>query len=237
MRLPCCGIRKVKIPVLMIASDRLNPHGLRIHPSEARNIILPRLETSISAGKLDPNRRAARGADYAHTDLRVGVAGLRKALHIHRRVRGNPIGDRILRHRSLVHLQKDEPSRVRRPEIVAANVQLFLVNPIHLSVERGRIRRSSHRNHRRAGLFYPRHCKPVVAHKGDVLAVGRKLRIVPGTHSAHADLHSLAAIEIVEPQFPVRIKEQLRRIRSPNITGHLIAIAMVAVGLVVALTC
>ena len=143
----------------------------------------------------------------------------------------NPVVDRVLRHLGLVHLQIGEALRVRRPEVVAARLQLFFVDPVHLAVEDGRVGGGSHDGGGRAGLAQLDDGEAVVANEGDGFAVGRELGIVAGAGAGKANLNAGAVAQIVDPQPAVGVEEQVRRVRRPEVAGHPVALAMVAVRL------
>ena len=61
------------------------------------------------------------------------------------------------------------------------------------------------------------------------LAIGRKLGIVARGSAGKANLHPGAVAQIVEPDAAIGIEQQVRGVRRPNVAGHLVAVAMVAV--------
>ena len=132
LRVPRLRFRKVQILVLVVPRQRLHPNRLWVHPPKSRNIILPACEC---AWKLHPNRLPAMLGHNPHPHLRIRVPRLRIPLLVHRRMRRNPVRNRILRHMLLIHLQIHEMRRIRRPEVVAPYIQLFLINPIHLAIQ------------------------------------------------------------------------------------------------------
>ena len=74
----------------------------------------------------------------------------------------------------------------------------------------------------------------MIAHEGDEAAVGRKLGVVAGSRTGKSHLHTPVLAHVVEPETAVRVEEQMRRVRRPQVAGHFVAVAMVAVGLRVA---
>ncbi len=123
-------VGEVQPAMLMVARECLDPQRVRVQPAEARNVIV-----AGSERHLHPVDVGGAYIHHAHAHRRVGIARLRIALHRHCRVRRDPVGDRILRHRRLVRLQKSDRLRVRRPEVIAAHIQLFQVQPVHLAVQ------------------------------------------------------------------------------------------------------
>ena len=83
--------------------------------------------------------------------------------------------------------------------------------------------------HGRARLMQPDDRQPVIADKRDAGAIGRKLRIVAGSEPGKPNLHSRAVVQIVKPQPPVGIEQQVRRVGRPKIARHVVARTMVAV--------
>ena len=200
-RLPRGSIGKVEIAVLVITGDRLDPQCLRVHPAKAGNVVL-----SGANRQLNPYCFPALGAHHAHANIGIRVAGLRIALQIHRCVGWNPVGDRILRHRRLVHLQISQILRVRRPEIVAANIQLLFVDPIHLAVESCRIVRGCYSRRWRSVLLQTHHGEAMLAYIGDKIAVGRELWIIARGCSRIPDLHPGSLVNVVEPEPAVGVE-------------------------------
>ncbi len=85
--------------------------------------------------------------------------------------------------------------------------------------------------HGAARVLEPDHGKAVFAHEGDELAVGRELGVVAGRRAGEADLESDAVVEVVQPEAAVGVEEQVRGVWRPDVVGHLVAVAMVAVRL------
>ena len=118
------------------AIEHQGPDNPRIQPSEARNVDI-RL-----GGKAQPLGVAGEIDDAdAHARIRLTRFGI--ALAIDLDLRGIPIDDRILGHGALIHLEIGDMAGVRGPEVVAAHVQFFAVNPVDLAVPDGRTRRWS----------------------------------------------------------------------------------------------
>ena len=59
------------------------------------------------------------------------------------------------------------------------------------------------------GLLEPQDGKAVVAHKGDVVAVGRELGVVTRGCSGKANLDTRAVMQIEEPEPAVGVEEQV----------------------------
>ena len=111
------------------------------------------------------------------------------------------------------------------------HTQLFQVNPIHFAVKRFGVGSLGHLRRGPSRLFQPNHRQPVLADEGDRVAVGRKLGIVARSRPSHANLSARAAAQIIEPRTAILVEEQARRVRRPNVAGHPVAVAMVAVRL------
>ena len=79
------------------------------------------------------------------------------------------------------------------------------------------------------GSCKPNHRQAVIADEGDRFAVGRELGIVAGSRAGKADLHAGAVVQVVEPEPAVGVEEQVRGVGRPQVAGHLVALAMVAV--------
>ena len=92
MRHPHAGIRKIDPSMLLIPAQRFHPQRLAIDPPESRNVVLPLLDRHVH-----PRHFAALCTHNPHADIRVQIARLRIPLLLHRRVRRDPVGDRILR--------------------------------------------------------------------------------------------------------------------------------------------
>ncbi len=86
----------------------------------------------------------------------------------------DPVWDGIVRHLGLVHLEKREKFRIGRPEVVAAHVEFFFVDPIHFTIEDGLVGRSCHDRGGCSRLTQMQHGEAVTAHEGDGFAVGRE---------------------------------------------------------------
>ena len=69
----------------------------------------------------------------------------------------------------------------------------------------------------------------MIADERDGRTVGRELGIVAREQARKADLHSGAVAQIVKPQAAVGVEEKVRGVRRPEIAGHVVALAMVAV--------
>ena len=80
-------------------------------------------------------RPASIGVDHSNSHFRIWVSRVRIFLTIYGRVVGNKVGDRILRDLHLVHLQVCDVLSVGGPEVVAANIEFLLIDPIDLAVE------------------------------------------------------------------------------------------------------
>src|SRR5579859_6051801 len=213
-RLPRCRIGEIEIQMLVIAGESLDPDGPVIRPAKAWNVIVARLEPTIT-WQLHPYCLAAIRADYTHAHLGIWIARLGKTLLVYDRMHWNPIGDRILRHMALVHLQVSKLARIRRPEVVAPHVKLFLVYPIHLPIQRSRVIRGSSRGHRSARLAQMNHRQSMLFDERKKLAVRRELRIVPRRRVTRANIQPGAGLEVIDPQPPIGIEKQVRRVRSP----------------------
>jgi len=159
----------------------------------------------------------------------IRVAGLRIALLVNSGVNWNPVGDGILRHVALVHLKVRDPARIRRPEVVAANVKLLFVNPIHLAVENSRVVRIGLTAGYPVLLSQLDDADVVVLEKGEQIAVRREFGIVAGSRSAGADIEAGPSLKIVEPETSIAVEQEMRRVRRPKITGHVVAIAVIAI--------
>ena len=135
-------VSKIESAMLVVAGQRLDPQRMRIHPAEPRNVIL-------TGGERHLHPRIVTGGhvDHAHPNHRIRVAWLGIALHLHRSVRRNPIRDGILRHRRFIHLQVRDALRVGRPEVVAAHVQLFQIQPVHFAIQQRGITRAGEPHH------------------------------------------------------------------------------------------
>ena len=83
----------------------------------------------------------------------------------------------------------------------------------------------------RAGVAQLDDGEAVVAHERDGFAIGRKLGIVAGADSRKADLDAGAVAQVVDPQAAVGIEQQVGGVRRPDVAGHAVAVAMVAVPL------
>ncbi len=69
----------------------------------------------------------------------------------------------------------------------------------------------------------------MIANEGNARAVGRELGIVAGSGSRIADLHARAVAQVIEPERAIGIEEQMRGVRRPEVAGHVVALAMIAV--------
>ena len=148
-------------------------------------------------------------------------------------MRGHPVGDGISRHPSLIHLQKNNFLSFRRPEIIAAHVQFFRVNPVHFAVQ-DVVLFLLVRVLLFVFLFFiarermftllasdGMNIKIVLAHVCEPLAIGRKLRIFARVRRRRK-LHRRSRIQAVIPELSLRIEEQMLGIRRPRISGDVI---------------
>ena len=89
--------------------------------------------------RIDPGDVAARGRCDPEPDARIRVAGLRIGVDLERRPVGHVIDDREPWHVPFVGLQERDAAAVRAPPVglvVAAAVDLLLVDPVELAVQR-----------------------------------------------------------------------------------------------------
>ena len=89
--------------------------------------------------RIDPGDAAARGRGDAEPDAGIRVAGLRVGIDLERRPVGHVVDDRETGHVALVGLQERDPPAVRTPPVglvVAAAIDLLLVDPVELAVQR-----------------------------------------------------------------------------------------------------
>ena len=126
------GVGEVEIEVLLVAGEDFDVEGVGVDPAEAGDVVVAGAE-----GDVDELGVAAFGGDDADADGGVGVAGLRVALVVDGGVGGDPVGDGVLGDFGFVHLEVGDGFGVGRPEVVAANVELFEVDPVDLAVEEG----------------------------------------------------------------------------------------------------
>ena len=71
----------------------------------------------------------------------------------------------------------------------------------------------------------------MIAHERNHVSVGRKLWIVAGRGPRKSDLHAGAVAQVIEPESAIGVKEQVRGVGRPEVARHLVALAMVAIGL------
>ena len=70
-----------------------------------------------------------------HAHFRIWISGVRIFLAINGWVVRNEIRDRILRNLHLVHLHVYDVLSIRRPKIIAADVEFLLIHPVHFAIE------------------------------------------------------------------------------------------------------
>ena len=177
-------IGEPEVEVLMIAGEDFDPDDVGIDPAEARDVVVADFH-----GNFEPAGVAAAGADDADAHAGIGIAGLRIALQFDVGVDGDPVDERILRHAGLVHLEVGDFARVGRPEVVAADVELFEVDPVDAAIEQ-RVVVGGGEGQGRRGAVGALDVEIVVVQVGDELAVGGELGIVAGHHAGVADLHA-----------------------------------------------
>src|SRR5580692_3027026 len=115
--------------MILEAIQHFSPKDAIAHPPKARNVRV------WVVGERYPFDVAAGGTDYTQAHDRIGIAGLGILFHINRGMRGHPVGDWVGGHSGFVHAQKDDAFAVGRPEVIAADTQLFGVDPIDLAVQ------------------------------------------------------------------------------------------------------
>ena len=155
--------QKVRRPELvhpgvgLLAQDPLRLAGVRIGPVQVEEGLPAVLDLipDVAAGRerdvdeqdlgvpvdpwVDPGDVSSRGRRDAEPDAGIRVAGLRVGVDLERRPVGHVVDDREAGHVPLVGLQERNPPAVRTPPVrlvVAAAVDLLLVDPVELAVQR-----------------------------------------------------------------------------------------------------
>ena len=218
-------VGKPEVEVLMIAGEDFDPEDAGIDPAEAGDVVVADVH-----GNFEPAGVAAAGADDADVDGGIGIAGLGITLLVDGGVDGDPVDERVLGDAGLVHLEVGDFLRVRRPEVVAADVELFEVNPVDNAVEEGAVVRVGEGQGGR-GAIGPLDVEIVVVEVGDELAVGGKPGIVAGRQAGVADLHAGAVLQRVEPEGAVGIEKDVLGVGRPDVVGLVITGAVIAVAL------
>src|SRR5215472_2228437 len=139
------------------------------------------------------------------------------------------VDNRICRHASLIHLEEDNLAAVRRPEVIAADIQFLGIDPIHLAVEDVFVFVVS-----QCGLiatFNRPDIEAVLAKVRNLFAVGRELGIA-GSAAGSGESGGGAAIQIVEPELAVSVEKEVLGIGRPMVCGDGIARAAFALTLV-----
>src|SRR5208282_6028601 len=156
----------------------------------------------------------------SHTHSGIRIAWLGIFFLLDPGMRRQPVGDGIGRYAGLIHLQKKDFFSFRRPEVVATHGQLFGVNPIHFAVQGFFCRRGIpvlvlvflfFLARERTFAFLTRHwmhIEIVLAHVGEPLAIGRKLRVFARVRRRRK-LHRRSRIQAEIPELPLRIEEQV----------------------------
>ena len=139
LRLAVVDVDEIQVEPVLHAVHCHRPEQAVAHPSEARNqnvgILAQRQRPGAGAGDRDPPELASVGVHHCKAHVGIRIAGLRIFLLVHGRVQRNPIGDGIGRHFLLVHLEEGDLLSVWRPEVIAARVELFLVDPVDFAVQ------------------------------------------------------------------------------------------------------
>src|SRR5262249_11416845 len=118
-------------------------------------------------------------------------------------MRRNPISDRIGGNLGLIHLQEGDLTAIRRPEVVAAHIQLFRVHPIHFGVQQAFVLVISELPLLSSGRWPD--IEVVFTHIGDMGAIRRKLWITRWLRRG-GELYRRAAVQAVHPELPERIE-------------------------------
>ena len=162
------------------------------HPAHVDDEVLRR----GVAIEVHPRRGAAGDADDAQPDARVGVAGLRVVPRLHGEAPRNVIDDGEFRHRPLVELQEGEMARGGAPPVgavVAAPVDLLLVDPVELAVQQ--LRAAVGGEPALAPVVDVHHVQVVAAHEADQLAVRAEGELLLGLHRRGEPLRAALGVE------------------------------------------
>src|SRR5579859_2210038 len=129
------SVHEVEIELVLVTIEDLDVERVFAYPAEARNVVIALALLADEAGDVDPARLAAIGIDNANTDFRIWVSGIGIFLPVDRGMIWNEVRNGILGHLNFIHLQIGNVLSVRRPEVIAAYVELFFVHPVDLAVE------------------------------------------------------------------------------------------------------
>ena len=171
-RLARFRIDEIQVHLVLGPVQNLRPDHAFAHPAEPWDVRV------LVAGQRNPAHFALVCVDHAQLHHRIRIAHLGILLVVHTGMRRHPVGDGIDGHLALIHVEKHDLFAVGRPEIIAAHAQLFRVDPVDVAIEQIV-----------AGIFrelllvlaaHRTNIQIVLAHIGQMRAVGRKLRISAG---------------------------------------------------------
>ncbi len=165
----------------------------------------------------------------SESHVRIRIARLRIFLLVHRRVQRHPVRNWIGRNLLLVHLEKRDLLSIRRPEIIAARVQLFLVNPVDFTVQQIVVAIFGQRP--LVSAAQRPSIQVVLANVRDATSIRRELGVLARL-GARSNLHRSAGIQRVKPKLALRIEEQMFGIGRPMIRGDRIALRRFLLALV-----
>ena len=200
VRLARLRIHEVQVHLALNPVEHFDPDHSVADPAKARN------EDILVVGQRNPANLVTVRVHHAQLHDRIRICHFGILFLVQRRMRRDPIGNRIRRHLALVHVEKDDLLAVGRPVVIAAHRQLFGVHPIDVAIEQvvflvlGELL---------LVLSADRpHVKVVFADVRHVIAIRRELGIAAGIRR-RSKLHRRAAAQIVEPELPLRIEDQM----------------------------
>ncbi len=217
----CVG--EVEVEVLLVAGEDFDVDGVGVNPAEAGDVVVVGAERDV-----DELGFAAFGGDDADADGGVGVTGLGVALVVDGGVGGDPVGDGILGDFGLIHLEVGDGFGVGRPEVVAADVELFEVDPVDFAVEEG-VGGVVGEGGLSACGGDGVDVEIVVVEVGDVGGVGGEFGIVAGAFVGVNDEGSGAGGDVVEPEVATIVDEEMLGVGGPDVGGHAVTGAVVCI--------
>src|ERR1700679_767823 len=129
------------------------------------------------------------------------------------------VGGGVLGGLGLVHLEVGDGFGVGRPEVVAADVELFEVDPVDLAVEEG-VGGVVGEGGLFAGAGYGADVEVVSVEVGDVGGVGGELGVIAGAFVGVDDEGAGAGGDVVEPEAAAVVDEEMFGVGGPEVGGH-----------------
>ena len=121
---------KIEVKLVLRAIEHRGPDNAVAYPAKARDVHV------LFVRQVDPLHRAAGGAHHAELDFRIRIAYLGIFFLINRGMLRDEVGNRVGGDFGFIHLQEYDLAGIGRPEIIAADIKLFGIDPVHFTVKK-----------------------------------------------------------------------------------------------------